>query len=42
MMTRKIIKNIVPTALPLAILLISVASPHHTLAADKLKNFTGS
>ncbi len=41
MMTRKIIKNIVPTALPLAILLISVASPHHTLAADNAKKATG-
>ncbi len=41
MMTRKIIKNILPTALPLAILLISVASPHQTLAADNAKKDSG-
>lgn len=42
MMTRKIIKKILPNALPLAILLISVAMPHPSFADDAVSKKTTS
>jgi len=42
MMTRKIMKNILPTALPLALLLISTSLPHQALAADDVINTASS